>query len=179
MNQDLGEQGFECLVEHCDIERVISSGDCINISCVVTVLEDDCIEVPPPSVRTSICKSVAAQAPVVVVFHVEADSRVIRAIHANVVAVSFVMEAMLYGPLVDSNSKTVNIKDAHPDAFSLLIKYAIEGSLPEEADLWDTPANARPLLLSVVDMYQVERLKLHCASKMWDMACEQNVSTFL
>jgi hypothetical protein len=51
-------------------------------------------------------------------------------------------------------------------AFQILIKYAREGSLPEEADLWDTHANAWPYLLSVADMYLVERLKLHCASKM-------------
>jgi hypothetical protein len=28
-------------------------------------------------------------------------------------------------------------------------------------------------------MYQVERLKLHCASKMWDMASEETVTSFL
>jgi hypothetical protein len=39
---------------------------------VVSVLEDDCIEVPPPSVERSICHTVAAQALVEVVFHVGA-----------------------------------------------------------------------------------------------------------
>jgi hypothetical protein len=28
-------------------------------------------------------------------------------------------------------------------------------------------------------MYQVERLKQHCASKMWDMASEETVTSFL
>jgi hypothetical protein len=64
MNRDLQERGFECLVEHHDIERVTSSEDRIHISCVVSVLEDDCIDVPPPSVQRSICESVAAEAPV-------------------------------------------------------------------------------------------------------------------
>ena len=95
------------------------------------------------------------------------------------VVVSCVMEAMLYGPGVESSSETVTIIDTHPDGFSVLIKYASEGSLPEEADLWDTLANAWPLLVSVADMYQVERLKLHCASKMWDMASEETVTSFL
>jgi hypothetical protein len=45
-------------------ERVTSSEDRIHISCVVSVLEDDCIDVPPPSVQRSICESVAAEAPV-------------------------------------------------------------------------------------------------------------------
>jgi hypothetical protein len=38
-----------------------------------------------------------------------------------------------------------------------------------------------PVLIysSVADMYQVERLKLHCASKMWDMASEETVTSFL
>jgi hypothetical protein len=45
MNQDLQERGSECLVEHHDIERVTSNEDLIHISCVVTVLEDDWIEV--------------------------------------------------------------------------------------------------------------------------------------
>jgi hypothetical protein len=51
MNWDLQERGFECLVEHHDIERVTSSEDRIHISCVVSVLEDECIEIHPPSVR--------------------------------------------------------------------------------------------------------------------------------
>jgi hypothetical protein len=59
MNRDLQERGFECLVEHHDIERVTSSEDRIHIPCVVSVLEDDYIEVPL-SVQTSICKSIAA-----------------------------------------------------------------------------------------------------------------------
>jgi hypothetical protein len=41
MNRDLQERGFECLVEHHDIERVTSNEDRIHISCVVTLLEDD------------------------------------------------------------------------------------------------------------------------------------------
>jgi hypothetical protein len=89
------------------------------------------------------------------------------------------MEAMLYDPGVESSFETVTIIDTHPDGFSVLIKYASEGSLPEEADLWDTPTNAWPYLLSVADMYQVERLNLHYASKMWDMASEEIVTSFL
>jgi hypothetical protein len=51
MNRDLQERGFECLVKQHDIEHVTSNEDPIHISCIVTVLEDDCIEVPPPSVH--------------------------------------------------------------------------------------------------------------------------------
>ena len=108
-----------------------------------------------------------------------AECRVIRAIRADVAKVSCVMVVMLYGPGVESSSETVTIIDTHPDGFSVLIKYASEGSLPEEADLWDAHANAWPYLISVADMYQVERLKLHCASKMWDMASEETVTSFL
>jgi hypothetical protein len=52
------------------------------------------------------------------------------------------METMLYGPWVESSSENVTIIGTHPDGFSVLIKYASERSLPEEADLWDTPDNA-------------------------------------
>jgi hypothetical protein len=76
------------------------------------------------------------------------------------------MEAMLYGPGVESSSEIVTIIDTHPDGFSVVIKYASERSLLEEADLWGTPANAWPYLLSDTDIYLVKRLKLHCASKM-------------
>jgi hypothetical protein len=50
--------------------------------------------------------------------------------------VSCVMEAMLYGPGVESSSETVTFIGTHPDGFSVVIKYASEGSLPEEANLW-------------------------------------------
>jgi hypothetical protein len=69
MNHDLQERGFECLVEHHDIERVTSSEDRIHISCVISVLEDNCIEVLLPLVQRSICESVTAQAPMEVVFY--------------------------------------------------------------------------------------------------------------
>jgi hypothetical protein len=52
------------------------------------------------------------------------------------------MEAMIYGPGVESSYEIVTIIDTHPDGFSVLIKYAREGSRSEEADLRDTPANA-------------------------------------
>jgi hypothetical protein len=74
MNRNLQERGFQCPVEQHNIERVTSNEDCIHISCVVTILKDDCIEVPHPSVQKSICK---AQAPVKVVFHIGAECRVI------------------------------------------------------------------------------------------------------
>jgi hypothetical protein len=80
---------------------------------------------------------------------------------------------------VESSSKTITIIDTHLDGFLVLIKYTSEGSLLKEADSWENPANAWPYLLSVADMYHVERLKLHCASKMWDMASEEIVTSFL
>jgi speckle-type POZ protein len=123
-------------------------------------LEDDYIKVPPPSVQRSICESVAAKSYVDVVFHTRVD----------VAKVSCVMEAMLCDLGVESTSKSVTIIDTHPDVFSLLIKHAREGSLPKETSLWNTPANVWTYLLLVADMYQVERLKLRCASKRWDMA---------
>jgi hypothetical protein len=89
------------------------------------------------------------------------------------------MEAMLYGPGVESSSETVTIIDTHPDGFSVLIKCAGEGSLSEEADLWDAPTNDWPYLFLVADMYQVGRLKLHCASKMWDMASKETATSIL
>jgi hypothetical protein len=98
-------------MEHHDIERVTSNEDCIHISCVVTVLEDDCIEVSSPLVQRSICESIAAQAPMKVVFHVGAECQVIRAICVDVAKVSCVMEAMLYSPGVESSSETVTIID--------------------------------------------------------------------
>uniref|UniRef100_K3YM80 BTB domain-containing protein n=1 Tax=Setaria italica TaxID=4555 RepID=K3YM80_SETIT len=141
------------------------------------VLEDDCIEVPLPSVGRSICTTIAAQAPMDIIFDI--GGRVIRARRADVAALSHVMEALLYGNRVKSKLEIISIKDTNPAGFSLLIKYAYEGSLPEEADLRDTPINAWPMLLSLADMYCVERLKLHCASNMWDMACKKTVTTFL
>jgi hypothetical protein len=77
MNRDLQERGFECLVEHHDIECVTPNENRIHISYVISVLEDGCIEVPPPSVQRSICESIAAQAPMEVVFHIGAECRVI------------------------------------------------------------------------------------------------------
>jgi hypothetical protein len=106
-------------VEHHDIKRVKSSEDRIHISCVVSVLEDDCIEVPPPSVQRSICKSIASQAPMEVVLYIGAECRMIRVICVDVAKVSCVMEAMLYGPRVESSSETVTIIDKQPNGFSI------------------------------------------------------------
>jgi hypothetical protein len=76
------------------------------------------------------------------VFHVGVECWVIRVIRADVAKVSCVMEAMLYDLGVESSSETVTIIDTHPGGLLVMIKYAREGSLQEEADLWGTPANA-------------------------------------
>jgi hypothetical protein len=86
-------------------------------------------------------QSIAAQALVELVFHVGAECRVIRAIRADVAKVTCVTEVMLYGPRVESSPETVTIIDTHPDGFPTLMKYAMEGSFPNEADLRDTLAN--------------------------------------
>ncbi|XP_072146350.1 uncharacterized protein [Setaria viridis] len=125
---------------HHEIELVWDHSGCINISCIVTVLEDDCMEAPPPLVGRSICTTIAAQALVDVVFDI--GGQVIRARNTDVAALSHVMEAFLYGSRVESKLQTVSIKDTNPAGFLLLIKYACDGSLPEEADLGDTPVNA-------------------------------------
>jgi hypothetical protein len=65
-----------------------------------------------------------------VVFHIGVECQVIRAIRADVAKVSCVTEAMLYGLGVESSSETITIIDTHPDSFTVLIKYNIEGSLP-------------------------------------------------
>jgi hypothetical protein len=70
------------------------------------------------------------------------------------------MEAMLYDPEWGQALKLLQLETQTLMASRFWSK---EGALPEETDLWDTPANAWPLLLSVADMYQVERLKLHYA----------------
>src|SRR5687767_10746192 len=97
--------------------------------------------------------------PVDIVFHI--GDQVIQARRADVAAQSRVMEALLYGSGVEPKLENVSIKDTNPAGFSLLVKYACEGSLPMEEDLWNTPINVWPVLLSLTDMYYVEWLKLH------------------
>jgi hypothetical protein len=43
-------------------------------------------------------------------------------IRADVEKVSCAMEAMLYGPAVESSFETITIIDTYPNGFSLLIK---------------------------------------------------------
>jgi hypothetical protein len=93
-NGDL-QQGFDCILEHQNIKGVWEEGGCVSISCIVTVLEDEFIEVPPSSTYKSICATIAAQAPMDVVFDI--CGRVNRVRCANAVAVSCVMEACLCG----------------------------------------------------------------------------------
>ncbi|RCV06271.1 hypothetical protein SETIT_1G149800v2 [Setaria italica] len=139
------EHGFNCFVGHHEIEYVWDYSICVNISYTVRVLDDDCIEVPPLSVGRSICTTISAQAPVDVVFDI--GGRKIQARLADVTALSRVMEALLYGSGMESKSETISIKDTNSAGFSLLIKYAYEGSLLEEVNLWDTPINAWLVLL--------------------------------
>uniref|UniRef100_K3ZEL2 Uncharacterized protein n=1 Tax=Setaria italica TaxID=4555 RepID=K3ZEL2_SETIT len=76
-------------------------------------------------------------------------------------------------------SEFFSIQNTNPSGFSLPIKYTYEGLLLVEADLWDIPVNTWPMLLSLTNMYCIEWLKLHYASKMWNMTCEKTVTTFL
>jgi speckle-type POZ protein len=108
-----------------------------------------------------------------------------RAHRAIVAARSPVLKSQLFGSVAD-DATGITLHDVQPAAFRILLRFLYTDTLPTDTDLnKDAESSSATVtdllqhLLAAADMYQLDRLKLMCAQKLWDRVSPENVAAML
>lgn len=70
-------------------------------------------------------------------------------------------------PIPEVSSKEI-------DAFKVMVEFSYTETLPLEK-LWTSVDEALASLMMLADRFLMQRLKLYCARKMWDMVEQSNI----
>ncbi|CAL5005199.1 unnamed protein product [Urochloa decumbens] len=108
-----------------------------------------------------------------------------RAHRAVLAARSPVFKALLLGPMADATMPTVTLHDIEPEAFRVLLRFVYTDALlmpvDNELEVEGSSLAAELLqhVLAAAEMYQLDRLKLVCAQKLWEVVSVDNVAAVL
>ncbi|CAO2202590.1 unnamed protein product [Urochloa humidicola] len=112
------------------------------------------------------------------------DGETFHAHRAVLAARSPVFKAQLLGSMAEATMRCITLRGIKPATFQILLRFiytdvlpgdeglAIESSLTAAIELFQD-------LLAAADMYQLERMKLMCAQKLWECVSAENVATML
>ncbi|GJN04044.1 hypothetical protein PR202_ga21554 [Eleusine coracana subsp. coracana] len=87
---------------------------------------------------------------------------------AVLAARSPVFKAQLLGSMADAKMSSITLHDIAATIFKVMLRFMYTDSLPEDDVLGDSPIEVFEDLLAVADQYALDRLKLICASKLWE-----------
>ncbi|CAO2184332.1 unnamed protein product [Urochloa humidicola] len=105
-------------------------------------------------------------------------------VHRAVLAArSPVFKAQLFGSMADANMDHITLHDIRPETFRIVLRFIYTDALPSDKDLGimssSTAIDVFQELLAAADMYQLERMKLVCAQKLWECVSTENVAMML
>ncbi|RLN04383.1 hypothetical protein C2845_PM13G23000 [Panicum miliaceum] len=106
--------------------------------------------------------------------------------HRAVLAVaarSPVFRAQLLGSMADAKSRRITMHDVKPATFRILLRFMYTDRLPPDEELGSSSA-AELLslfqdLLAAADMYQLDRMKLMCAHRVFEFVSAESVAEVL
>jgi speckle-type POZ protein len=155
--------------------------DYLTIRCVLTVikpprteLRKDLVVVPPVELPGHLAGALRDGIGADVTFRVGG-----RAFHAHrmiLAARSPVFKAMLFGPMMEKDTRSIEVDDVEPDIFEMLLHFIYTASLPP-CDGEDHSSAAMQHLLVAADRYGMNRLKLICEEKLCKSIDVETVTT--
>ncbi|XP_052166343.1 BTB/POZ and MATH domain-containing protein 3-like [Oryza glaberrima] len=125
--------------------------------------EPSCIQQCPPNVRLHGVSFVVG-------------GETFPAHRAVLAARSPVFRAELLGPMAEAKMSRITIHDVEPVTFRAMLRFIYTDEL-EEKDSMATDLLQN--LVAVADRYDLSRLKLMCAQKLWEKVSVENVATML
>ncbi|XP_051196201.1 BTB/POZ and MATH domain-containing protein 1-like [Lolium perenne] len=161
--------------------------DHLAIECVVTVMKETRVsetrsppkvDVPLSDITTHLGKLLESKETADVTFNVRGET---FAAHRIILAMRPpVFKAELYGPIGETGTEFIHVKEMQPDVFKALLHFIYTDSLDIIDDLEgnDHSEMIRHLLVAA-DRYAMERLKLLCQSILCENLDVQNVATTL
>jgi speckle-type POZ protein len=112
-------------------------------------------------------------------------SETFHAHRAVLAARSPVFKAQLLGSMADAKMRCIALHGVKPATFQILLRFIYTDALPGDEELEQGSSSSSATmelfqnLLAAADMYQLDRMKLMCAQKLWERMSAENVATVL
>ncbi|KAL6661096.1 hypothetical protein ACP70R_000480 [Stipagrostis hirtigluma subsp. patula] len=149
----------------------------VTIMCGVIVLLGDHLAVPPSDVGAHLGHLLDCADGSDVAFVV--DGETFPAHRAVLASRSPVFKAQLLGSMADATIPSIKLHDVASATFKVMLRFMYTDALPGDDELGDSPAEVFHSLLAVADRYALDRLKLVCASKIWEGVTVDTVASIL
>ncbi|CAL5005045.1 unnamed protein product [Urochloa decumbens] len=174
-----GYTSWGCLqfVKRSDLESLYVTNGWATFMCVVIVVRDDPMDVPPSDMGIHIGHLLDCPETSDVSFVINGDS--FPAHRAILAARSPVFKAQLFGSMADAKMPSIVLDDIAPTTFNAMLRFIYTESLPGDDKLGCSATEKFEDLLAVADRYALDRLKLLCARKLWDSVSVDTVATTL
>ncbi|WVZ92100.1 hypothetical protein U9M48_038190 [Paspalum notatum var. saurae] len=167
--------GWDQFLERSVIESLYLSNGWVTFLCNIIVLGADTIAVPPSNIGRDFSLLLDGKVGTDVSFIVKGET--IQAHRAIVAARSPVFKAGLFGSTADATS-SITLQDMEPATFKAMLGFMYTDELPECDEHGDS-IDMMQHLLAAADRYALDRLKLMCASKLWDHMSEDTFASIL
>jgi speckle-type POZ protein len=172
--------GWYHFIHRSVLKSLYMTNGSFTIACGIKVMQNDPLEVPPSDIGSHLgclldcsCTSSGSDVSFIV------DGEKFPAHRAVLAARSPVFKAQLLGSMADANMPSITLHDIAPATFKVMLRFMYTDACPVDAELGDSPDEMLQHLLAAADRFALDRLKLLCASKLWDNVSVDTVATAL
>ncbi|KAL6644515.1 hypothetical protein ACP70R_016123 [Stipagrostis hirtigluma subsp. patula] len=174
--------GYPRFVKRSDLElNYVKDDGHVTFMCgvIVVPLRDNPIAVPCSDLRDHLERHLDCADGSDVSFLVGGET--FRAHRAVLAARSPVFKAQLLGSMADAKIPCITLHDIQPATFQILLRFIYTEALPMTDKELESSSGTEWFqhLLAAADMYQLDRLKLICAQKLWEDVSAENVASVL
>ncbi|XP_037473514.1 BTB/POZ and MATH domain-containing protein 3-like [Triticum dicoccoides] len=157
------------------------NNDCFTIKCDLNIMTS-CIEVPPSNIIQQLEHLHLAEVCTDVTF--EVGYKTFTAHRFMLAARSSVFTAMLSGPMKETTTDTILIKEMEPDVFKALLDFVYTDSMPKMEAGGEAGEDGAEVvwlveLLAAADMYDFQRLVSLCAKRLSEYTKLSSVTDIL
>jgi speckle-type POZ protein len=166
--------GWPCFVERSVLQSfyVTNSGSFVIVG-AVKVLQEDPLDVPPSNLGIHLGGLLLGSTDGSDVSFVVGGER-FAAHRAVLAARSPVFKAQFFGSMAEATMSSITLHGITAATFKAMLRFVYTDACPEEA-----PSEAFHDLLAAADRFQLDRLKILCASKLWNNVSVDTVSATL
>jgi speckle-type POZ protein len=167
--------GWSSFVKRSVLESlyVTNDGWFVVVGAVKVVQEEDPLDLPPSNIGSHLGLLLDSTAGSDVTFVVDGER--FAAHRAVLAARSPVFKAQLFGSMADATMSSIPLHGISAATFRSMLHFMYTDACPEEADS-DSPSEAFHDLLAAADCFDLDRLKLLCARKLWNNVSEDTVA---
>lgn len=166
-----------------DVDSLFAAQGAATLVCgAVLVRVDDPVPVPASDIGDHLGRLLDRADGSDVSFSVAGET--FRAHRAVLAARSPVFRAELFGSMAETAMPRITLRDIEPSTFRVLLRFMYTDRLPTDEELGSSSESSETTelfqrVLGAADRYDLGRLKLLCAQKLWESVSVETVATTL